>query len=250
MNKKRRIDISKIQDFFDLILTERNASREEVHHFLWECLKFVFEFNNIDINQYEIQFHSLKSSQLKDFGAKMSQHQKYLNHFDVFLNHDKLFLKDLNQESISNLLSLMFMAMHEFGHIIQFIQHQDIMDDYDREHKIVYNNMCNFVILHDRKSQNLITKQYLKHEKAKLLISTLERDADHQAYIYSKIIFKSLLDQEDDKVMQAFLKSAITFFNKIRKDNYYEYRIADKQNKEALRILGSFGVKKEDLLTY
>jgi len=246
----RKIDISKIQDFFDLILTERNASREEIDNFLHECLNFVFAINKIDISKYDINFHTLKQAQLKDFGAKMSQHQKYNNKFDVYFNDNSLVLKNLNQNSISNLLSLMFEAMHEFGHIIQFIKHQDIMDDYDREHKLVYRYMCDFVVCQDRKAQNLITKQYIKHEEAKLLISSLERDADYQAYRYTKIIFTSLLQQEDDKVMQSFLKSAIVFFNKMRQDNYYEYRIADRQNKIALNILGRYGIKKEDLLTY
>lgn len=248
--KNKRIDISPIQDFFDLILSERNASREEVDSFLHACLKFVFDINNVDINQYQIQFHALNSCQLKDFGAKMSQHQKYLNNFDVYFNDSALTMKNLNQDSISKLLSLMFMAMHEFGHIIQFIKHQDIMDDYDKEHKVVYKYMCDFVCMQDRKSQNLITKQYIKHEEAKLLISSLERDADYQAYRYCKIIFNSLLQQEDNEIMKAFLKRGIIFFNKMRKDNYYEYRIADKQNQEALRILATFGIKKEDLLTY
>ena len=48
------------------------------------------------------------------------------------------------------------MAMQEFGHIIQFIKHQDIMDDYDKEHQAVYKYMCDFVCMQDRKSQNLI----------------------------------------------------------------------------------------------
>lgn len=250
MKNRRKIDISNIQDFFDLILTERSASREEIDNFLHDCLNFVFDYNKIDISKYDIQFHAIKECKLKDFGAKMSQHQKYLNKFDVFFNDNSLVLKNLSQTSISNLLSLMFMAMHEFGHIIQFIQHQDIMDNYDREHKIVYRYMCDFVSLQDRKAQNLITKQYIKHEEAKLLISSLERDADHQAYVYSKVIFNALLKQEDDIVMQSFLKSAIIFFNKMRQDNYYEYRIADKQNKKALKILSKFGIKEEDLLTY
>ena len=112
----------------------------------------------IDINQYQIQFHALKQCNLKDFGAKMSQHQKNLNIFDVSFNESALTLKNLNQDSISELLKLMFMAMHEFGHIIQFIKHQDIMDDYDKEHKVVYKYMCDFVCMQDRKSQNLITK--------------------------------------------------------------------------------------------
>ena len=248
--QKVKIDISNIQNFFDLILCERNASREEVYNFLQDCLKFVFAINKIDISKYEIQFHTIKISDDDVFGAKMSQDMKKPNKFDVFFSQDDIVLKCLTKESIEQLFTLMFMALHEFGHIIQFIKYQDVMDAYDKEHEIVFKNMCDFVKYQDRKSQNLITRQYLKHEEAKLLISSIERDASYQAYQYSKIIFNTLLTYEDDKIMQAFLQSGIKFSNKMRQDLYKKYRIADKENNEALRILNSFGIKKEDLLTY
>ena len=142
------------------------------------------------------------------------------------------------------------MALHEFGHIIQFIKYQKIMDDYDKEHQIVYKNIGDIVKYQDRKSQNLITRQYLKHEESKHFISVIERDASYQAYQYSKIIFNTLLEYEDDPIMQAFLKSGIKFNNKMRQDLYKKYRKADKENNEALRILNNYGIKKEDLLTY
>ena len=119
----RKIDISKIQDFFDLILTERNASREEIDNFLHECLNFVFAINKIDISKYDINFHTLKQAQLKDFGAKMSQHQKYNNKFDVYFNDNSLVLKILNQNSISNIFifcceNLFIFTYYKTQHII------------------------------------------------------------------------------------------------------------------------------------
>lgn len=250
MSTHVKIDISNIQNFFDLILCERNASSEELYNFLQDCLKFVFAVNKIDINQYEIQFHTIKIADDDIFGAKMSQDMKKNNKFDVFFSQDDLVLKNLTTESIEHILTLMFMALHEFGHIIQFIKFQNIMDDYDKEHQIVYKNIGDIVKYQDRKSQNLITRQYLKHEEAKLLISVIERDASYQAYQYSKIIFNTLLEYEDDPIMQAFLKTGIKFNNKMRQDLYKKYRKADKENKEALRILNDYGIKEEDLLTY
>ena len=188
MSTQVKIDISNIQNFFDLILSERNASREEVYNFLQDCLKFVFAANKIDITKYEIQFHTIKLDKNDVFGAYMKQDMKKSNKFDIYFNQDDLVIKSLTIESIEHLLTLMFMALHEFGHIIQFIKHQDTMDCYDKEHQVVYKNMCDFVKYQDRKSQSLITKQYLKHEEAKLLISVIERDASFQAYQYSKII--------------------------------------------------------------
>ena len=248
MKKDRFIDITKIRDFFDLILTSKNASREEVHNFLHACLKFVFDYNKLDINMFKIQFHAVKSFEDPNFEACMQQHNTHPNWFDVYFNYNDLVVKDVSQDSLRRLFSLMLAAMHEFGHIIQYVLHKNHMNKLEtREDDVEYKKQ-KFLKTCNKKKQNLVIRQFKRHEQAKMFISNVERNADYQAHKYLKMIFNSLIDIEDNAISLAFLEEGLTFINKTHQLEYYCYRIADKTNRQAIKILKKNGVKEEDLL--
>ena len=87
-----RIDISNIRNFFDLIIFDHDASRTEYHNFLQDCLKFVFDYHNLNINDFNINLHSIKMPKDNYYLAYMQQHATKLNTFDVYLNHNGIFL--------------------------------------------------------------------------------------------------------------------------------------------------------------
>ncbi len=275
MSKSHGIDITNIRKFFYLILIHKNASREEVDNFLHDCLKFVFDYHDININNYKIQIHGVKFDNDYQCTAEVIQEYSHPNCFDVYLNYDELVFKvhrktdhnkksstkkdksnglypkeNILKEPIQTLFSLMFTSMHEFGHIVQYITHPKYMKNFKiREHETLIN-LTKTIRTQNFKTQKLIVKQYNKHEMALESISNIERNADYQAHKYCQILFKTMCAHEENPVIKKFFLYAIQCFNKIRQNRYELYRKSDKASKQALKCLDKFGIKKEDLLTY
>ena len=249
MSKKGHfIDISNIVKFFDLIIFDHNASRTEYHNFLQDCLKFVFEYHNLNVNDYNVELHSIKMEK-NGYLAYMQQRATQQNGFDVYLNHDHLVFKEYTKESLGTLFSLMFTAMHEFGHIIQYIEHNRHMIKAEiREYDVGVNINKKLSTITDRKKQNLIIAQCNRHLYAMDTISNIERNADYQAYKYCQILFNTMYEQEENEAIKTFYAYGIRCFNKLRQKRYELYRISDKDNKQAIKILNKNGIKKEDLL--
>ena len=248
-NKERRIDISNIRNFFDLIIFDHNASREEMYNFLQDCLKFVFEYHYLDVKDFNVDLHSIKMQKDSCYFAYMQQKPTQINGFDVYLNHDHLVFKDYTKENLQILFSLMFTAMHEFGHIVQYIEHSRRMIKAEiREYDVTKNLNKKANNIDNRKKQNLVIAQCNKHLDAMQAISNIERNADYQAYKYCQILFRTMYNHEENEIIKNFYLMAIHYFNKIRKNRYKLYRISDKANKQAIKILNKNGIKKEDLL--
>ena len=244
----RRIDISNVRNFFDLIIFDHNASRTEYHNFLHDCLKFVFDYHNLDIKDFEVVIHSVKMEN-NGYFAYMQQHATKFNTFDVYLNHDHMVFKEYNKQSLQTLFSLMFTAMHEFGHIVQYAEHYNHMIKAQiREYDVVTNINKKLSKINDRKKQNLVVAQFDRHYQAYEAISNIERNADYQAYKYCQILFRTMYEQEENEAIKNFYLMAIHYINKLRQKRYELYRISDKDNKQALKILKKNGINKEDLL--
>lgn len=245
----RRINISNIVKFFDLIIFDHEASRTEYQNFLNDCLKFVFDYHNLDINDFNVIIHSVKITENDDYLAYMCQHATKLNCFDVYLNHDHMVFKEFNKKSLKTLFSFMFCAMHEFGHIVQCAKHYKNMAKSEiRKYDVITNVNKKLSKINDRKKQNLIVAQFDKHYEAYEAISNIERNADYQAYKYCQILFRTMYEQEQIEEIKDFYLMAIHYCNKIRQERYELYRISDKSNKQAIKILNKNGIKKEDLL--
>ena len=138
--------------------------------------------------------------------------------------------------------------MHEFGHIIQYVEHYGHMKKAIIREIEVENKFDKNLIKAEPKKQNLLMKQFSRHKTALESISNVERNADYQAYKYCQILFRSMYYQEENEAIKNFYLIAIHYFNKIRKNRYTLYRISDKTNKQAIKILNKNGIKKEDLL--
>jgi len=276
---RRKMNIYNIVKFFDLIMVEQNASREEVTNFLQDCLKFVFDYHNLDINDFNITFHNIKMDKYADYSAFMEAKRTRKNslQFDVYFNYDEMVFK-VQQENdhikkshlpkglaknsleehysqvnylkkpLQTLFSLMFTAMHEFGHIIQYVEHYRHMKKAIIREIEVANKFNKNLLKAKTEKQNLLIKQFERHQTALESISNIERNADYQAYKYCQILFRTMYYHEENETIKNFYLMAIHYFNKIRKNRYHLYRISDKDNKQAISILNKNGIKKEDLL--
>lgn len=247
MEKTFYIDLTNVRNFFNLVIHEGNASREEVFNFLQECLNFVFIANELDITEYDITIHAVKRMLSQNQGAYMYKGVKP-NEFHVHFLKETMVLKTLDNESLTELLRLIIMAFHEYGHIIQYIKSEDFMNEFDNNYIGVYKFLNNYLPLCERKEQNLITKQFLKHQEAKALISVVEKDANSQSYEYFKSMINALKSTETDEALIHLYDIILKFINQTKKFRHMEYRIGNKENREALNILQQHGFGKDDLL--
>ena len=143
----------------------------------------------------------------------------------------------------------MFTAMHEFGHIVQYVEHYNHMIKAQiREYDVGVNINKKLSKITDRKKHNLVVAQFDRHYQAYEAISNIERNADYQAYKYCQILFRTMYEQEENEAIKKFYLMAIHYMNKLRQKRYELYRISDKDNKQALKILKKNGINKEDLL--
>ncbi len=95
MKTKMNNNLTNIRNFFHLICYEQNATREEVHNFLQELLKYVFKKNNININDYTITLHCVKEEdkfeKTKKQESKLSQESRMFSHnTKALMMHDKI----------------------------------------------------------------------------------------------------------------------------------------------------------------
>lgn len=248
MGNKVALDLTNIRNFLDTVIYERHASSEEVFNCLTECLKQVFALNCIDIKKYVINLHSVKKME-EDNDAFMTYDHK-TNIFDVYFQKKYMVLKNSSTENMEGLLSLIYNALHEYAHIMQYIKYPELMADYDNEKNTVYENMVKIVNNSSPKNARVLIREYMKHADAKRIISSVEKDANNQAYKYFKLILNCLLKDEFDPNLRQFYLDIINYINNIRKDEFYNYRIQNKLNKQALSILEGYNIQQEDLITF
>lgn len=247
MEKTFYIDLTNVRNFFNLVIHEGNASREEVFNFLQECLNFVFVANDLDVTEYDITIHAVKRMLSQNQGAYMYKGVKP-NEFHVHFLKDSMVLKEFNNDSISELLKLIIMAFHEFGHIIQYIKSEEFMNNFDNTYFEVHEFLNEYLPLCEKKEQNLILKQFLKHREAKGYISIVEKDANSQSYEYFKSMINAIKTDETDEALLHLYDIILKFINQTKKYRHLDYRVGNKDNREALNILQQHGFSKGDLL--
>lgn len=80
-------NLTNIRNFFSLLCFEQNATKEEVHNFLQELLKYTFAKNNINIKDYIVTYHFIKE---EDKFEKTKKHEKKADQENrLFSNHTK-----------------------------------------------------------------------------------------------------------------------------------------------------------------
>jgi len=256
-----------MRNFYERIFKEKNATREEITNFLNDCLNYVFEYHNLDIEEYSITLHPTKTKYLDDADAKVEQDEKDLKKFDVYFDDNFLSFKGTRKdkkaskkakerifqderEYMADFLNFIYTMFHEFHHIIQFIKQPKVMKDWETTKfsiKKLAQNINSFD--QSKEEQQKILSALDAHEDAMSYVSRIEREANKKGHEYLTKTLDYLIFVERDPELQNFFCSVYTYANAIRKDEFYFYRKYNKINADQLEILKHFNINTENLLS-
>ncbi|MBQ8615538.1 MAG: hypothetical protein IJ415_03120 [Clostridia bacterium] len=244
--KELNQNLKNIRNFFSLIYYQKSATREEIYNFLQECLKFVFEENNLDINDYKIIFHFVKFKE-KTRNASVVPEDNNDYTFHVKIKKQALTYNEINfdletaNEKMGDLLEIVLSAFHEYAHIIQYINNLDDMLKFDYKWLTVEETIDSF---EGSKNKNVkrISKELTNYLDAQEFISKVEKDATTQAHRYYRKMLDLLIIHEQDEELANFFASIYVFVNSLRKDDFKEYRKQNSREKQIVSTLKAYGI--------
>ena len=247
MKNKLNKNLTNLRNFFELIYTTGSATREEVDSFLRETLKFVFNENALNVEDYEVNFHFLPSKSNKKPNQKLSKQQMKDNmlvggfcayvqadeaddrKFDVYFPQEMRSFKittpfqcgknrdydealDEYIERFGNYFNFIFTLLHEYSHIIQYITMPDIMAEADETEinhaKIEYATKK---FMPNSKEKRLLLRLLENYFKASSYTCESEMDADEQATQYYTDILCQIINAEQNAELVDFLLANYQF---------------------------------------
>ncbi len=277
--KKRNSNLICLRNFFELVLREGNASIEEVENFVHELLVYMFENNDLNVEDFKISFHFLKEEDKfqkthKQVKKSVLDQQKFSRRtlaivfpndnddtkFDIYfpnsthsfsvakpIRHSKKKQIKLNTcdreeyfKHFRPLFSFIFDALHEFEHIVQYVLAPNVMAEFDSQQ----NNIDEDII---------IVKQHMKScEKKRLFLRTTERyfetlsyvalyeiDANDKAYEYYCMMLLDLMHNESDDELIDFLNYNLGFLGLMKKELKITKKIITPQHVKSCKKLNS-----------
>ena len=242
-------NLTDIRKFLLSAYYHESASQTEVHNFLRNLLKYVFNFHNIEGNDYEVVFKHIQNKSTDDYEAKIIRYYNHPKKFDILLNSKFKSYKYQTNDDASNFFSFIYFILHELGHIIQNIEDPEKSEQNDD-----FLELLEFApdIISDystSKEKRLIIKALKKYLNAQEFMSYIERDANKKAYIYFVSILENLIGMEQDDEFADFLCSLRTFLEQIKKDNYSLYKQYGQENQEAIQRLEELNFEDELFLS-
>lgn len=273
MSKTYDKNLNAIKGFFYLIYKEGNASRQEVYNFLRECLRFVFVENNLNLDDFDIQFHFINEEdkfiktnkqikkEIKDnsyflngFNAIMQADDKNPKKFDVYFpskfasfkisepfkykqNEDKDIAFECFILQFEDYFGFIFTAFHEFGHIIQYITESKQMNEYDKKHSELDGDLKLIKkFMPNSKEKRLIIKTIEQHIDASNYVAPYEEDADSQATYYYSTLLITLLEQSENEFFD-FLAYNLDFVENVKPSSKNTMKVQQKiYNKTSLKL--------------
>ena len=281
MTKEINCETTKIYDYLKTMCLEKSLSREEVRNLLQACLKFVFDVNQIDINNYTILLHNAKPINSKKKLTRLNitneevkeneippyeicfmiQDEKDLNKYEVFFNSNDTIYKNNTEPFLKNeytyyppdtdfenFVIFIYYAFHEFAHIIQYIKYPEDVEIYNDSKFSSYYNIIEYADTLDKKSKKTVNNALKHHMDAKAIFSWFERDANAQAYNYFSILLQSFIEDNDDFTFECYLKDMLILLKKVRKSEFKSYRYANQLNKKAVSTLNEYGISEDELI--
>ena len=237
--KELNQNLKNIRKFFNQLYYEENATREEVYNFLRECLTFVFNKNNLNLNDFKVNLHIVKELPIKHCDATMIADDKDETKFDIYLKSKSLQIK--NYEDCVAFLYYIYVFIHECGHVIQYICHSKDMVIYDNEYLIYQDTLIDMQSTpHKTRDFRRATKGFASFFDSVDAISHVEKNANKQAYLNYKAILDELIMHEKDDELADYFASAYSNLQNIKKDDYIFYRKYHKIKKDALNTLKDY----------
>ena len=272
------IDVSKLLIFFELLYKEKNASQEEVYNFSIECLKYVFKLQNIDLKKYNINIHFKKLNNEEDGRSYCEQSAKDKNTFDVVMNkedltfhlsplsnavyYDEAKSRNINKnefhnprleyhKSLTNFCYFLNTLLHEYAHIVQYVKCPNLIGKSDMDRYLTGESIKkHLATIEDKNEKKLLIKQFITHYNNKDFIRLIEKDANRQAFAYTKVLLKHLINEAKDNDFKWFLYNLLKTSKQIRQEDFVDYRIFNKHNKFTLQILNEHNVPEDCILCF
>lgn len=248
-----------------MIYWEENASYEEIYNFLQELITYVFNQYGIDRNKFDIKLHFVSKAILGDCTARMFREEQYENKFHIIFNKkyksfkvteknydSKYFLNKINKgesfntpadNNIADFYIFIIDALHEIGHIVQYIRNAKYMLNEDKNQQNL-NKSFNLInsLMKNSKEKRAILKNLDTHIDALEYMSPIEKDADKKAYIYFVSILQNLIRTEKDEEFLDHLCCLYGFMNHTRKDYFTSYRKHNRRNKNSITKLNELNL--------
>lgn len=269
--KEKLTNTQKIENFFESIYLHDSATKEDIQNFLRNCLKFVFDLEKVNLEDYEINFRPIKENLLNNAEACVVKDDKYLNKFSIYFlekytsfkgysvkqkkssenihsNNDKEFVSRMDY--MADYLNFIYTMFHEFHHVMQYIKKPKHMKKFDNTKRAIEELL---VSINDfdlsKKDKDKASRALQSHENAMDFVSHIEREADKKAHFYFTSLLDLLIFCEQNETMLCFYDSVYRYVNAIRKDEFFFYRKYNKKNAQSLKVLKKYDIDKNELLS-
>lgn len=225
---KKQADFFSLMKFFADEHKNKEVSPTEIHNFLHEFLKYIFDLNKLDLSEYDISIRTVclnennskrahdfkdecnsevrKSKKIKNltkrtfrsncandyFEAVLKAHPTIKNKFDIYINQNACHARNVKEFNL--LLYFIQVFGHEVHHIIQYIKHVKEMERYDELQAINEQNLKNVSLYYDPRDARKIKRLIHKHLSAIYANCNLELYADKKGYDYLDIFFNEMLN--------------------------------------------------------
>lgn len=186
--------VSNVSNYFYSLLQYKESSPTEMQNFINNFTKFIFDYEGVDYNNYEINTHIIKDA--GNYLAYMQQDEKYNNKFDVYFVKTDLKVENFNQ--VPQLMKFILTIGHEIAHVIQYIKHPKAMKK-DDEEQIKLNT-----ILEQSTSYNLY-KKAVRYQEMCDYLSRFELNADMRSAEYCRALLESIYYASDDESFKDFI---------------------------------------------
>lgn len=234
--KELPLNLKNIRDFFNLIYYQNNATQEEIHNFLHECLKYTFEENGFDMTEFDLTIHNKVKNTLIKCDAQMIADDNNPNKFDFYFK-DKFF-KVAKQEDVDSFMYPLYVFFHEIGHMFQYILTAEEMLIYDEEKFETELAVIDLDLKkHKTRKERLLKKALDKFANAQRIICPPEKDANKQSYLYLKDLILTLINYEQDPDLAEYFITLYQDLQYMRKQEFDWYRKYSKFNRDAAEVL-------------
>ena len=274
----KNINTDKLLNFFKLLHKEHEASTEEVFNFSRDCLEYVFKLQNIDISKYTINLHFVRLETESDGRSYMIQDEKDENKFEIYADitdlkfqpkplsqmvyYDEAKSRNYNKDhfnddklkytnALTKFSYFLNTILHEYAHVIQYIKAPNLITKSDMDKYLTAKNMQKYLTtITDKDKSRTVEKQFNTHYFEKDFTRLVEKDANRQATLYTITMLKHLINSTDDFKLKIFLYNLYKVSKQIKKEDYLAYRISNKKNKQAIKILNENDVPEDCFLCF
>lgn len=246
--------------YFDVMADYSEISPDETREFLILFLEYIFRYNKINSQNYDINIHLAKKLAQKQVEAYLHFHER-TNQFDVYFLRDdmkfgkfnnRLYCKIAGKHMLRRMISnedvlhhyiyKVTNSGHEFQHIVQLITNRGLYEDYVKQKREIYENFeqsadgVNFKILAKTAQENLDDINFLH---------PMEIEANMLSYKYMLNLLRELLRVAENEKTKTLLHTMIMDVLADREDKYAEYNERDYSRERVNAYAGEISFEDE-----